>query len=226
MSEESNVVYYGESLSWGETWVKALTQPSEESYHEIANDPGASSRKAYSWVFISSLIGYVLYTLISLFIGRNIIGPGEDGVLGASIAALLCGAPLGALFAVLGMMLSVGISQWIAYALDGTGTYSQLIYTVAAYVAPLSLISSLLSVIPYLNCMAIPLLFYGVFLNVTAVKAVNRFGWGKAIISSVLILFLLTAIVAVILIVVLTLLGPAIGNVFSDIISELGTPVP
>ena len=226
MAEESNVIYYGESLSWGETWVKALSQPSEESYHEIANGPGATPGKAYSWVFISTLIGYAIYMLITFFIGTNIMGVGGDDVLGPLIAAVLCGAPVGGLFAVLGVMISVGISQWIANALGGTGTYSQLVYAVAAYVAPLSLISYLLSSIPYLSCLTIPLAFYGIFLNVTAVKAVNKFSWGRAIVSSVLILFLLSVFVAIIVIVVLTLLGPAIGNVFSEIISELGTPVP
>ena len=58
-----------------------------------------------------------------------------------------------------------------------------------------------------------------------AVKAVNQFGWGKAIASSVLPLALILVPVAVIAI--LLLLGPVIGNVFSNIVGEMAlTPVP
>ena len=226
MSAESGVMDQGRSLSWSETWIKALTQPSEASYAEIVNDPGAAPRKAYIWIFISSLVGFIIYILIGSLFGTNVIGAGMEGILGSMIAVVLCGAPIVSLFAVLGIMISAGISQWIASALGGTGTYSKLVYTIAAYAAPLSLVSYLISSIPYLNCLYIPLGFYGIFLNITAVKTVNQFSWGKAVISSALILFLLIVVAAIIVIAVLALLGPAIGNVFSNILTGIGTPVP
>jgi pilus assembly protein Flp/PilA len=222
MSEEYGS-YQSKSLSWSETWIKALTQPSEASYAEIANDPEATPRRAYTWIFISSLIGYIIYMFVSSLLGTNMIG---ERVLGSLVAAVLCGAPIGGLLAVLGIMINAGISQLIASALGGTGTYSKLVYAVAAYTAPLSLISFFLGIIPYVNCLALPLGLYGIFLNITAVKAVNRFSWGKAVISSIVILVLLIVLVAIVVIVVLALLGPAIGNVFSDVLTEIGTPIP
>jgi pilus assembly protein Flp/PilA len=224
MFEESGVSNQG--LSWSETWTKALTQPSEAMYRQIANDPGATPRRAYTWIFVSSLIGYVIYTLIGSLFGTNaFVSMGEE-FFGSLICVVLFGAPIGALLSVLGTMIGVGITQVIASALGGTGTYSKLVYAVAAYAAPIALITYLLNIIPYVNCLTIPLGFYAIFLNITAVKAVNEFGWGKAIASSVVILAILLVVAAVIVIVVLALLGPAIGNVFSDIISEIGTPMP
>jgi len=226
MSEEFGISNQGRSFSWSETWTKALTQPLEASYEEISNDPNASPRKAYTWIFVSSLIGYTIFMLMSSLFGTNAIGTGGGAAFGSLIGFVLCGAPIGGLFAVLGIMISSGITQAIASALGGVGTYSKLVYAVAAYTAPIALISFLLNIIPYVNCLSIPLGVYAIYLNITAVKAVNKFSWGKAIASSVLILALLLVIVAVVVIVILALLGPAIGNVFSDILTEIGTPVP
>lgn len=119
MSEEFGVSNPG--LSWSETWIKALTQPSEAAYGEIAEDPGSSLRTAYTWVFVSSLIGYIFYNLVSGLLGTNYL-IGED-LGGSLVLVLLCGAPLGAIFALLGLIINVGITQFIASALGGSGTY-------------------------------------------------------------------------------------------------------
>jgi len=58
---------------------------------------------------------------------------------------------------------------------------------------------------------------YALVLQVTAVKAVNRFGWGQAagsvLLPFVVIVFVCGCIVAA----GLAVLGPVIGNVFNDI---------
>jgi integral membrane sensor domain MASE1 len=60
-------------------------------------------------------------------------------------------------------------------------------------------------------------------LNVTAVKATHRFTWGRAIASSLgLLIFACVAAVAVIA--VLTLVGNAVQDVFSNITQELNAP--
>lgn len=225
MSEEFGVSTNPISQSWNEIWIKAITQPSETSYDEIVNDPNASTRRAYSWIFVSSLIGFIFYVIVANLLGTNAMGS-VDEALGSMFMVIICGAPIGALVAVLGAMINAGFSQLIASALGGTGTYSKLVYAFAAYLAPLALVSYLLGAIPFINCLALPLGLYGIFLNVTAVKAVNKFGWGKAIVSSVVIWLLLLVLLSIAVIVILALLGPAIGNVFSNIMEGIGTPVP
>jgi hypothetical protein len=190
----------GRSLSWSETWVNALTKPSEETYAEIANDPAASGTTASIWMFISALIGNLTVFLL--------IGAGGGGIFNGIVFAI---------FTLVAFWVIIAVSQTIAKALSGTGTYTQLAYAVAAYAAPLSLVSTIISVIPGINILVWLIGLYGLVLNVTAVKAVNKFGWGPAIISSAVIIIALLCLAGVVSTVVLALLGPAIGNIFSNI---------
>ncbi len=219
------------SFSWIQVWTNALTRPSVATFEELVRDPNATPGRAYAWVFIASLIGYVLSVLIQLALA-GITGSASRvesevaAVAGGSIIALVCASPVVAALGVLGLMISAGITQLVASAIGGTGTYSKLVYAFAAYSAPLTLITAVLGSIPYANCLAFPLSLYAIVLNVTAVKAVHQFGWGKAAASSILIFAGILVLVACIVIVVLALLGPAIANVFSNIMQDLGTPVP
>ena len=128
-------------------------------------------------------------------------------------AVVVIGVVLFAIFTV--------ITQAIAGALGGTGNYSKLLYARSAAVAPLSIIYGVLGIIPVVSCLVFPLLIYGVWLDVIAVKATNQFSWGKAVMSSIGIWILLFILVAVLIIVVLALLGPSIGTVFSNIVRTL-----
>ena len=220
------------SLSWSEVWISALTKPSVETYDRLVRDPNASANKAYLWVFICALIGYALSSLISLAIGAlfetsSIPGFETSALFGSSIVALVCCVPIFAILAVVGLIINSGLTQLIARALGGTGTYSELVYANAAYVAPLSLVSSILGAIPFVNlCLGIPLAIYYIVLNVIAINAVNRFGWGKAVVSALIVPVANLVFVSCGVIAMLALLGPQIGDVFSDIVRELSTPVP
>ena len=183
MSEEFESVDQGLSLSWSETWIKALTQPSVETFEEIICDPNASNRRAYNWVFVSALISYIVAMLVVAVTGVSMTGSVEGA--GFNVLTLICCAPVGGLLAVLGLAISAGITQTVASMLCGTGSYDKLVYANAAYIAPLSLVSGLLSYIPIIRFLTVPLGLYGIVLNVMAVKAVNRFSWGKAVSSSV-----------------------------------------
>ena len=221
MTEEFSVTHPGRSLSWSKTWIMALTQPSEASYAEIANDPSATQDKAYIWIFISSLIGSIVSLVLYNLFESPLMAPGEEGLFGGSMFVyLLCCAPIGSLLSVLGTIISVGITQWIASLLGGTGSYSELIYVVAAYSAPLALIVSPFTAIPCLGCLTIPLALYAALLNIIAVKTVNKFSWGQAVAASLIIPVLFIG-VAIIIIFVLSLLGPTVGNIFSNIIQDL-----
>lgn len=50
--------------------------------------------------------------------------------------------------------------------------------------------------------------------------------WGPTIAVTAVGCLIILVVIPVTTIAILTLLGPQIGNVFSDIVRELGTPVP
>jgi len=229
--ETTTLDQQGEQLSWSEVWISAITRPSTETFERLLQDPQATANRAYRWIFISSLIGYAIAALISFVItslGISSFGTLDFvGIFGASIFFLLCCGPVAAAIAVLGLAISAGITQWIARTFfGGIGSYSELVYTFAAFLSPLGLISSLLSPIPFINFLTIFISIYGLVLGVIAVNAVNKFGWARALVSYLIIPFILLLVVPVCIIVVLVLLGPSVGNVFSNIMQGLGTPVP
>ena len=219
----------GKALSWSEVWTSALLRPSLETYERILNDPDASPNRAYLWVFICALIGY----LISFFLGLALSALGVTSfadlgaLVGFSAITLICCLPVAGALAVIGLAIGAAVTQFIAGLLGGEGSYSRLVYAYGAYTAPLSLVSGLVSSIPFVNlCLGIPLLIYGIVLNVISVNAVNRFGWGRSIVAALIIPIVIMLIVPCAVIAVLALMGPAIGDVFSQIVNELSTPVP
>jgi hypothetical protein len=197
---------------WINIWVDALTKPSVETFERICDSPHATTRRAYNWMFIVGVVGLIVTFLLTF---------GLDTGFGSSLLLLICLIPVSGLLAVLGLIISAGVSQAIATMLGGEGSFAKLAYAIASYAAPLSLVSSAVSTIPFVQCLGIPLALYGILLNVIAIKAVNKFSWGKAIGSSAVILIALLVLIAVLAIVVLALLGPAIGNVFSNIIENM-----
>jgi hypothetical protein len=215
------------SFSWSEVWVEALTKPSVETYEDIVADPGASASKAYTWVLIAAFISYGVAVGLS-FLLDSILGVTGlqqyslfEGIT-SSVIVLMCCAPILSLLAVLGLAINAAISQFVAGILGGSGSYNELVYAFGAYQAPLTLIAAALGAIPYLNCLTSILLgVYGIVLNVIAIKAVNKFDWASAIISSVVVVVGIIAVFGCIVIGFLALLGPIVGDVFSNIIMDI-----
>lgn len=207
------------ALSWSEAWLRALVQPSVGTFERIANNPNASPTKAYLWTFISAFIGFGFSFALSLVLIIPVIlgsfGTPEFGTaLPVLLLALVCGIPLSAALSVLGLVITAGITQVIAGFLGGTGTYAKLVYTLAAYLAPLSLISLVVGAIPLVNCLLFLLVIYALALNVIAVKAVNQFDWGKAIASSLPVLLVITLALVVVASIFFALVRPAMENAF------------
>jgi hypothetical protein len=185
-----------ESLSWFQTWKLAITRPSVATFEKIARDPGASTRRAFKWVFFAACIAYVLLLTIQavLYIVTGVLsdaGLGAVGIeLGVGFAGLLVGlicvpvviAPIVVLF----FIISTAIIQWMAKLLGGQGAYSSLVYAAAAVSAPVMLISALATLIPIklIQDHAYVLTIFSVVLQVLVVKAVHRLGWVRTIVAN------------------------------------------
>ena len=186
---------------WLPVWIKAITQPNEQTFVDITEDPNMSARTAYIWVFLVGTLSGIIQafgTAIRAASGfgsrlQQIPGIGQyfphsasGGGAGALIGGI-CLSPFAGLLAVLFFALIVAIIQWIAKMFGGSGTYDKLLYAFAAIYVPLTIVSSLfvlLSAIPYVGICMVVLSFglsiYAFVLQVIAVKAINRFGWGPA----------------------------------------------
>jgi hypothetical protein len=198
------------SYSWWEAWTMVFFKPSSTSFLEILEDPLATPRRAYMWIFFASLVGSVIAGAISFYFNHTQFEPLQSGFnttiwLGAIGVGLCCLVPLGAALSVLGIIISTGLTQWVAGGLDGRGSYAELIYATAAFTAPLSLISSLIAGIPLVNLFSIVLAIYGFVLNVVAIKAVNRFGTFRALLSMFLVWLGFVMLVAFLVAILITL---------------------
>jgi hypothetical protein len=230
---------------WFAVWMKVITKPNEQTFAEITESPEATSKTAYIWVFIAGTISGIFQALIQGVNGftGNVTAPqipgleqymppagvpGEPGAVAMSLVISLCISPLVGLLSMLFFAIGVAITQWIAKLFGGTGNFEKLSYAWAAISLPYTLITSVLSLlglIPFVGyCTAVIsllLVFYILYLQIIAVKVVNRFGWGPAIGSVLIPAFVVIFACGCLVVGILSLLGPAIGDVFSGINQSL-----
>jgi hypothetical protein len=137
------------TLTWMDVWISAITEPSAKTYENFLRDPKVSSRRAFGWIFFSSLFGFFISFLLQILLNRNLfnslsINPNTPFVLEVFGVVLVCAAPLTAGLSVLGLIINAGLTQWIATGLGGKGNFTKLVYAIAAFTAPITLASSLL----------------------------------------------------------------------------------
>ncbi len=229
---------------WLPVWIKAVTKPSEQTFVEITESADATMKTAFIWVFIAGTISGIAQAIVRAIYMAMGTTPqvsipgleqfsqqptgGDAGSAVVSLAISLCTSPLIGLVSIGFFALGVAITQWIAKLFGGVGTFEKLAYASAAISVPFTLVSAVLTLftaIPIVGIctgiISLLLSFYALYLQITAVKAVNRFGWGPAI-GSVFIPGLVVAFVCgCVVIGGLMLLGPAIGDVFSGINQSL-----
>jgi hypothetical protein len=167
---------------WIQTWIRAISLPSEQTFIDISESPAAQSRTAYLWIFIVSTLSVVVTGILKIFI------MGVSGQSGSETGgSFICMFPFAGALSVLFFGLCVSIVQWIAKLLGGTGSYDKLAYVTSAFSTPIILAAMFVTpffIAPYINIFAgllgAVMVFYSLFLQVMAVKAVNRLGWGQA----------------------------------------------
>jgi hypothetical protein len=216
--------------SFFNTWMDALTKPREATFAAIAASPKARATTAYLWVFLTYIVSALVAILIqgpmirSRLAEAGVTGDLTGSGLGVVALELLCGTPIGAAIGTAFFAIGVALVQWVAKMFGGRGSNDQLAYCFAAIAAPFSLVSSaltLLSAIPFVGfCFGVIGLaagIYAVVLQILAVKAVNQFGWGQAIASWLIPGLALFLICCCVVVAVSSVMGLAIGNVFSSL---------
>jgi hypothetical protein len=214
-------------------WSKVLTKPSEKTFLEIIDHPEAKAKAAYIWVFIVGTLSGLINSVTQFIVGLAGLQqtmpefgqlPGSTGIVGAAgLIGALCGAPIAGLFSVLGFAIGVGIVHATARFFGGQGSFDKLAYAFGAIAAPLSVISALMipfNAIPFVALCTLPVLLvlglYGLFLNVTAIKAVHRCGWGEAAAALLLPAILLGLLCGFLFLVLVRLASPYINEIFQQ----------
>ena len=170
------------SLPWYKVWINALIHPSVAVYESFLQDIHANSKRAYTWLIIS----WMIVGFISALTDRE----------ASAVIRTICDPLFPIIVIVFSITIITGLIQLLAQVMGGTGTYSKLIYALAAFNAPMTIISSLLLFIPYGLWVNAAMGIYWAVLSVIAVKAVHQFEWRKAIIA-ILPIILLTILVIV-----------------------------
>ena len=215
-------------------WSQVFTRPSERTFLEITDHPEARAKAAYLWVFLTGTLSGLLNSLtrfVILLLGLRQVAPDFGQISGAPAAlgiggllAAICGAPIAGLFSVLGFALGVSIVHATARFFGSQGTFDKLAYAFGAIAAPWSVVTALmvpLNVIPYVAFCTLPvvllLTFYALFLQMTAIKAVHRCGWGEA--ATILFLpgLLILMLCGVSFLVLMRVAGPSINEILQQL---------
>jgi hypothetical protein len=206
--------------SWTQAWLITLTQPNELSYTALADDPSASLRKGFAWVFVSGLVSTAVASLLRMAFISSMLSSMESssnstfGIGIVLLVTLVCVVPFSAALGGLFLMIYAGIQQFVANALGGEGSVTRLYYVMSAYTAPVSMAAALLSLIPLLgSCLSAVLGLYTLALNALALKTVNRFGWGSAVLSMIVPLIF---VVLIFVIVFFGLVYPALPTLMTQ----------
>jgi transcriptional regulator with XRE-family HTH domain len=176
---------------WHEIWWTALVRPSEETYAALAEDPHATTRRAYGWMVVSGLLSGVIFAASSGIPADQITSQGalvESDAL-FRVVVMVAGpyliAPiLWTLTALLWLAFTAWLVQRIAGGLGGTGTYSKLVFLLAAFRAPLEPLQALSTIQDCLFVLGLGVSLYSLVLTMIAVKAVNRLSWERAWVAS------------------------------------------
>ena len=173
------------SLTWEQVWIMAVLHPSPATFEKLIKDPAATPRRAYKWMFFTTMIIIAIALPLQYFLGGNAnlknLAAQSNYPASTWIVVWIVLIPVCGLLSILGLMIEAALLQWIAGWLGGSGYYEDLVYALAAFEVPLGLAAGVLGAIPFIGGIAQLVVFYRLLLGLIAIKTVNQFSWGKAV---------------------------------------------
>lgn len=217
------------------TWINAVTQPNEEFYDNERRSPNATLGTAIIWIIIAAVIS-ALIGAIGLFAGVSALsrtgifeeilsdpempaearmiletmlsGGGMAGLAGASLIASIIFAPIG-------FFIGTGITHLIASLFGGQGNFGRFAYLIAAFQAPIMIVSSLLGLVPFFgDCISALLGIYSLVLVYFSIKTEHQLTQGKSIMVILFPIILVFALAACGIIAALMMAGPELMQEF------------
>ena len=193
--------------NWLQTWINVITKPNVGTFQAEADRPDANLTTAIIWMAIAGVVAALVALIQGMFARAQVAAlGGMDAILsGANLPPELAGQLTNAvnmafsrgtglggavwalITAIVGFLIFVGVIHIVTKALGGQGDYGRYAYQVAAFYAPLSIIASLLGLIPLLGgCLGFIVWIYELVLAVIATQAEYKVDTAKAIIALVI----------------------------------------
>ena len=148
-----------------------LTKPSVASFEQFERRGG--QREALVYVIAAAVLVGVVGAVFGLF----------GGVVGV-LAGLLRGV-----FALIGFYVFAWVLNYVGKMQGGTGTQDEVFYTAALYTAPILAVTGVVSAIPIIGCLALPVTFllgiYQIYLGYLAARSSMNLAQNPAIITVV-----------------------------------------
>ena len=180
------------SYSTFDVWMTAVNSQDERSYADLLHDPEMGLGRAFTWSAIAGVVGAIVVPIqlmmtpdLSELLARPEIrqavgGSVNQGVLiiMITIAALIL-SPIGS---VINLAIFGGLQHVLAMFFGGGGNYTRTVYALAAFLAPMTMVTSLIAIVPVVGgCLSLPLAIYNFVLNVRALKAAHSLTNGAAV---------------------------------------------
>jgi hypothetical protein len=178
------------SYAFYDVWMTVMLTQDVESYADVLKDPDAGIERAFVWMAcagIANALAIPIALLMNPAFAQIIADPEFQSVSGGlDLTAFIGIFTLIMLFSlpianIINLALNGAIQNFLAVFFGGNGYYSRTVYALAAYLAPLTIITSLLYLIPFVGqCLASLLGFYGVYMNIRALRASHSISAGSA----------------------------------------------
>jgi hypothetical protein len=185
------------SRKWYEIWRDVWTNPGVEAFWSILKDKDHSATRGFIWIGVTSLILGLISSIVSIPL-LNRVSSQVPSFLGSgeTVLTALCTIILTPIFAIIGLIIGTGIYHLVAKLFGGNGNWSDLVFCLAAVIAPASLISTIVSAIWSIfsqvrvlfflvaivfGIIVVVLAIYNIVLYILAIKASENVGTGGAI---------------------------------------------
>ena len=140
--------------------IAVLTKPSVATFEEHEKDN-------LTWALIYAVIAGVINAVLTAL--KDIIFPPPDGAANVGLVSLVLGGIIGTIIV---LLISWGITYALGRAFGGTGQFGELAYDLALFGAPLTVIGSILNLIPVLGSLAALVLgIYNLYLTYLGIQS-------------------------------------------------------
>lgn len=187
--------------AWTDVWTMALTRPIPETYQTLLEDPHHQPSRSLRWMFLTGLVLAVI-TQNAIFNNPAFqaqlvevaaqsgatVSPSEISQL--LLLMTLCATPFAAIFNVMIYVTLTILMHWVARVMNPELTRDdlrRLLYVVGAVVAPLTVISAVVFILPAAisALLSLAVLVFQTYIFVQVVRGVYNFPIQQALVAGI-----------------------------------------